>query len=209
MSYTAGQVMDDAAAALNDFNKSLYTYDVQLPYLKMANRDLDQSLQLIGHPITMMNEAIIPVLAGAVELTLPASFFLPISLAERKPGTTESFTDMTQTRFASGTQGSSLGVWDFRHNCINFVGATQDREVKLSYWRTLPEIQSDASQLFVNGGRNYLAFRTAAMCAAFIGQNELQASILNNEAGAAIDKLESLFIKNRQVHRVRRRRFRR
>ena len=54
--YTASDVMDLSAALMNDAIQSLYNYTVQLPFLKMVMRDLDQELTLNGNPINLIND---------------------------------------------------------------------------------------------------------------------------------------------------------
>jgi hypothetical protein len=211
MSYTAGSVMDTAAALLNDTAKALYSYTVQIPYLKIANRDLEQELQLTENQIDVISEAEIVVSANAISLALPTSFFLPIKLMEKASGDTfySPMYEKPDVNLLNITPGQTLSVWDFRHNCINFIGATEDRTVRLEYWRTLSEIVDQNSNEQFSGAQNYLAFRTAALCAEFIAKDKGRADSLNLQGGAALDRIVSLFVKNNQGKRVRRKPFRR
>jgi len=210
--YKAFNVMDDAAACMNDSIKSFYTYAVQLPYLNMAYRDLDMELQLSEIPITLIDEAVISVSANATELTLPTSFFLPIKLQEKGASDTE-YVDMVERRFVDDEtiqKSTTLRYWDFRHNCINFIGSTAPRTVKLYYWRTFPEFVDQNSDALVNGGRNFLAFRTALLCAQFIAGGPARDRIvyLRQEVEDARYKLIASYVKANQGNSVRRKPFR-
>jgi hypothetical protein len=65
----ASDVMDRAAALLNDSALSIYTYAVQLPYLKMAVDDLQ--LQVEANNIALSNDvsAAINVLTGVTKIS--------------------------------------------------------------------------------------------------------------------------------------------
>jgi len=212
MSYTAGNVMDTAASLLNDTAKTLFSYDVQLPYLKIAQDELEQELILNEFQIDFISEAIILVSAGSLALSLPTSFFLPISLGERAVGGTL-FVPMTEKANVLDpnveyTPTDKLEIWDYRHNCINFVGSTVDREVRLSYWRTLTPIVGENSNEAVNGAKLFLSFRTGGLVARYIGRNKVRADELDLDAARSIDRLLAIFAKNRQGLRIRRRPFR-
>lgn len=213
-SYTSGDVMDSAAALLNDVSKSLFTYTVQMPYLKIANDELEAELLQYNATIEDMMTNI-NVAANALTLTLPADFFMPIKLRERDQTSTndDDFFDMYEKDLEPLlSKTASLNYWSFRNNAINFIGATTNRTVKLAYKRTLVVISN------VNGteveevtkAKNFLAFRTAALCAEFIGgrNGKDRALSLNGQAIVAITSLTNIFVKNSQGRRARRKPFR-
>jgi len=208
--YTAGDVMDDASALLNDANQALYNYTVQLPLLKMVMRDLDQELTLNDNPINLVGEAEIAVAIDARALSLPSNFFLPLKLMEKGDGD-EFYQDMTivsDIRSLQLSQTDVLGYWDFRRNSINFLGATTARTVQLEYWKQLDEIIDEDSLSDVGGARNVLAYKTAAKCARYIARDKERANDLELEGGISLDNLLSLGAKNNQGVRVRRKPFR-
>ena len=214
MAYTAGDVMDGAASLMNDTAKTLYTYQVQIPYLKMAQQELEQQLNLNGMPLNLISEYIVTVLAGEIALTLPTSFFLPISLQERPTGSTKD-SDFLLMKEVPNVYDlrldpvSTLIYWDFRHNCINFVGSTVNRTVRLSYWRTLTEIVDEGSLELQAGANNYLKYKTAELLSKYSAANLDRAAALATDAAMALDLLLSVLVKNLQGNSVRRRRFRR
>lgn len=213
MSYTVGTIFGKVRGLLNDNNDKLFHDDTQLPYIKIAQQEFEQELLLAECQVTCMAEAEITVPASSdyTELTLPASFFLPISLQEK--GAADTFynpmTEVGNIRKPDRLPRTTrLCVWDFRHNCINLVGATQDQTVQLNYWRVLPPPESEATPEYVMGGENSLAFRTAALCAFYIGKDKVRSDDLNAEAINARDLLTSLYTKNKQGVRRRRKPFR-
>ena len=213
MTYTAGDVMDRAAIMLNDAPKSLYTYTVQLPYLKTAFQMLEQEGNVHGTPLNLISEYESVVNAGALHLSLPESFFLPLSLHERRNGSTLE-TDYYLMREVANVydpnveQESSLNIWDWRHNCINFVGSTEARQVRLFYWRQLTAPTSSGSIIPQSGADNYLAFKTAALCARYIMADYDRADSLDIQAAMSLDTLMTLLTKNTQGVRARRLPFR-
>lgn len=210
MIYTAGDVMDDAAVLLNDAQQNLYDYTVQLPFLRMVMRDLEQQLDLNGNPINLISEAEIAVAAGITALPLPDNFFLPSKLLE-KSSTDEFFTPMVE-KADVGTleveQTDMLTYWDYRHNDINLLGSTVPKTVKLIYWRFLDEIVDEDSLSEISGARNILSHKVASKCARYVGGNKDKANDLNAEAEMSLDVLLSIGVKNNQGRRVRRKAFR-
>lgn len=214
--YTAGNVMDLAASLLNDSSKTLFNYNVQLPYLKIAQQELQQSLDLHECQVNLISEYETTVPIGNEHPSLPSDFFLPISLQERKMGETleSSYVPMNEVPNVLDLRldkATTLIYWDYRHNCINFVkgGASQDRQVRLYYWRQLDVVNiNEFSNMPFRGAEPVLEFRTAALCALYIGGNKDRYSLLNMDWGVAEDKLLSLVTKNNQGKRVRRKPFR-
>lgn len=214
VTYTAGSVMDTAAALLNDAPKTQYTYTVQLPYLKMANQELEQQLNLHEVPLNLISEYESVVLAGVLHLSLPTSFFLPIQLFERASGATldsdyRLMSEVSDVFALNYDQTDTLVYWDYRHNCINFIGATANREVRLRYWRQLTAIVDDGSLESQAGANNFLALKTAEYCAKYVMRDIDRAISLKNDAQDAIDLLCALLVKNNQNLRVRRQPFNR
>jgi len=211
-SYTADSVMKRAAALLNDRNRALFDDTVMLPYLQSAQEELEQEFNLNEVETNLISEAVITVSINATSIALPESFFLPISLEERPPGTIP-FVDMIEKPNIHNlglTSQTTIRYWDYRHNCINIIGPTVPVEIRLYYWRTLPEIVNSGSDEPMKGAKNCLAFRTAALCAEFVGgiSGKSRADSLNLQAEMHVDRLMSLYTKNNQNKRVRRRPFR-
>lgn len=214
VSYTAGSVMDLVASLMNDSAKTYFGYSVQLPYLKMAQQELDQQLNLNECPLNLISEYESTVTAGTLSLSLPTSFFLPVSLKERATTSTSEadYVDMTEVANVNDLsleQTTTLIYWDFRHNCINFVGSTVGRQVRLYYWRQATAVSDSGDILLQAGANNFLAYKTGALVARFIRKQNEIADNLELQAAQALDLLLSVLVKNTQGVRVRRLPFRR
>jgi hypothetical protein len=68
----ASEVMDLAAAAMNDVDKTVYDYETQIPYLKMALQELQEVFELNSLAVTERSSAPIPVNAGVTEIIFNA-----------------------------------------------------------------------------------------------------------------------------------------
>lgn len=205
--------MDDAAAFLNDTAKNLYTYAVQLPYLKLANQNLEQLLLSNGLQVQRVYSSTITVLAGAKTLTLPNDFLLPIQLFERPKGSTDdaAWVEITERTWDPEpyTQGPTLQYWAFRNNNVNFPGSLADRDVLMRYERQLAAISGQNSPEDFVLARAFLAAKTAELCARFIGMNKTFADDLRSmEVSPAEDRVIDIFVQKQQGLPGRRRRFR-
>ena len=80
--YTAGEVMENAAAFLNDVARQVYTNAILLPYAKQAVRDLRELMQQSNLPVTNEVDEILSVTAGTTEISFVTSPALPENLTE-------------------------------------------------------------------------------------------------------------------------------
>jgi len=212
----ASDVMDRAAALLNDTALSIYTYAVQLPYLKMAVDDLQ--LQVESNNIAISNEVstAINVLTGITKISYattppyPADLISVQQLFERADGTTEDWMEMKRTDFLPEVTSTSnyLTWWTWQDQEIRFLGATSDREVKIHYVSAaIANVTSSSSAIYVYSSLSPLAFKTASLCARYIGENPTRADSLQMEANTAYEYFLAILVKEGQVMTVRRRPF--
>lgn len=211
MAYTAGDVMNLSAALNNDRFKRLFSDEVQLPFLKMANDDLD--IELIDNGIPEQKVICeVTVLKNTENVTLPCAFFLPIALEQRISTSTDddAFIPITEKIIEpSMSATANIQYWTFRNNKIYITPSTEDKTVRVEFYRSLTTIADSSTVEEVNKAQNYLAFRTAALCSEFIGGNKARADSQNMQAIIYRETLISALIKNGQANRVRRKPFRR
>lgn len=202
----ASEVMDRAAALLNDTSRSLYTNAVQLPYLQKANEYLEQVLLTYGIVVQRKKSTAISVTALSQTLTLPSDFLLPIKLSERAVGETDAdWIPMIEDNWTHFVQSTTLTVWTFENNAINLAGATVAREVLLEYERSLATITVANSPIDTYLFKNFLASKTAEYCARYIGMNSTLADEIKTvESDKDEDNLERIFVLNQQGTRRRR-----
>ena len=219
--YTAAEVMDRSAVLLNDPAHTDYTYDVLLPFLRMAVDELQDSLVDAQSGILsyVYDGIILP--KGSNTIWQPQSLNTPVypehlveiqEVSERKAGTDDPFIPLTRTDFYTNTApGGSLGYWSWIGQTIKFnsQGATTDRQIRLKYFVNgiISDIAPSTAIGYLNA-QSYLAYKTAAYAAQFIGENTERAAILDTKAETALERIESINNKSKQQIMTRHRPFR-
>lgn len=216
MSITAGSIMDRSASLLNDTAKTLYTYVAQVPYLSIALDELKEELEDNNVPVVNKTSGTLVVTTDMIDIggssgpALPADFIDLISVYERTSGTTENFQEMTKVSFLPkfNTLTASLRYYSWQGNVIRFLGANSNRDVMLEYMAdVIGTIVDDTSTISMNRAKSTLIFRTAALCAEFIGENTTRADKLNGYAQMALDRLLNRETKGKQSIVTRRKPF--
>lgn len=212
---TTGDIMDSVAALLNDSAKTLFTYTAQLPYLNIAIAELREALET--HNVAVTNEVAtgIKVAAGALRLQdsqIPSDLIEIQQISERDWGVDEDFIEMKRVIFLPDyvVQLQFLVYWAWENQIIKFVGATTDRELKIKYVASrIPKATQVAGTdvIRIINAQSFLQYRTAALCANFIGENPSRAQALDADAQMAYDRFMIANIKGGQATPVRRRPF--
>lgn len=215
---TAGDVMDSAAALLNDTQKQTYTYAAQLPYLKIALKDLRKKMELSNIPVTNEVSSVITLVAGITEVSTLTTPALPTGLVEiqqlwESPTGQDNFILMVRKDFLphylEGVDTSSFRIWAWLNNSIRLLAANQSNDLKIDYIQELfNDVVDQNSSINVINGDSYLFNRTAALCARFIGENSTRADMLDGFAIESLSDMEGIENKARQAISTRRRPFR-
>lgn len=210
MPILASDIMDKSRVHLNDVPVDLYTNTVLLPFLKTANDDLSDNLVDNGISIQKEASADITLVLGGSALTLPADFLLPIELFEKNVGEDDNqFRILDQKSFLpDAVDSSECGVWAWLNQQVLINPATQIKVIRLRYYRILAAITAASTPIEVANSLNYLAFHTAAMAAASIGKNSIEAQDLADKAEERLSKILNPQIKENQGFPVRRKAFR-
>ena len=215
---TAGDVMDSAAALLNDTALTNFTYAKQIPYLNIAMRELQEECESNNVPMSNATSAVLVVPVGTVTIGPATTPALPTDLIEiqgcyeRLTGTNDPFVPLTRVDFLplyqSGQLFEDLIYFQWANQAINFLGATSSRDVKLNYIAAvLPVIASSTTTITMFNSISFLSYRTAALCAQFIGENKERADDLNVDARLGLDRVLNINTKGRQSTFTRRRPF--
>jgi len=94
---------------------------------------------------------------------------------------------------------NSLQYWVYENMTIRTNPATIDMEVVIKYiYQGIPYIVNENTVITYVGSRTYLSYKTAALCAMFIGENETRAAVLESEAEKAVDRAIAIGNKGRQ-----------
>jgi hypothetical protein len=210
---TAGAVMDTVAPLLNDPAKTDYTYITMLPYLNIAIGELNELLEEANVGVTNEVSPNYIVRAGVNILTNPPHDMIEIQeLGERAYGTSESFIALPRREFPDSLPPSgSLLFWCWKRSEImfNLRGATTDREIRLKYTRRpFWGAENEKSIIGTVSAHMFLTYRTAALCAQFVGENESRADVLAVQAEKAFERLLGISNKGKQQIMTRHRPFR-
>lgn len=219
----AGTVMDASAALLNDVTRSVYTYSAQIPFLRIALQELEEYYEQNNIPSTEQVSAVIQVDANTSAIkfnavgtptdpALPDDFVEPQRLWERTRDINP-FIPMTRVDslplIMAGIEISQFQIYVWEANEIRFLPANANNDIKMEYIRSLfTPPANETSVINVVNGKTFLEYRTAALCAWFIGENKSRSDELNIFAGLAIDRSTSIGTKGRQSIVSRRRPFR-
>lgn len=218
MSFTAGSVMDQVASLLNDTAKSVFSYTAQLPYLKMAFDELKTELENNNFPMTNKKSSVLTVPAATTEITFSSSPALPSDLIdvqgcfESPDGSTQDYLRMTSVDFLPENQvpATYRNWYAWAEQSIKLLAGAAITSLKIEYIAdTLGTITDDTSTITLINGKPFLTYRTAALCASFIGENPTRAEELNGYARMQLDNLLGISSKTRQQQAIRRRPFRR
>jgi hypothetical protein len=220
--------MDRAANLLNDPNKTDYKYTVMLPYLNLAIEEYSDLMAEANTPVSNMtstNNTLPPIIipVGVAFITIAESAIVGApkypddlieiqEVGERQQGSLGPFIRLERREFPMAYPATnSLLFWYWERSIIRFNdnGATTPMEIELKYLsQGAPYVATPDELIFAVGARTYLAYKTAALCAMFIGENESRAEVLERQAEKAIERATSISNKGRQQIVTRHRPFR-
>lgn len=216
----ASEVMDLAAAAMNDVDKTTYTYDVQIPYLKLAMQELQEVFELNSLAVTEQSSRAIPVPNGteAIEFNAVGATRLPDNLIEPQQlwerfANSYPWTPMVRKEFIphdlAGVAANMWTYWVWQSNKILLLPSNGDNEIKIDYVGSLfPKYVRTDTILPVQNGIGYLAYKTAELMSDMIEHNQSRAQTNGNRALASLDRISGITIKSKQQIVARRRPFR-
>ena len=215
--FTAGSVMLGSAALLNDTQLQVYTYAVQIPFLKLALQELREYLEVSNIPVTNFTNTVLTIAANTTVISFITTPALPIDLAnprqvwESRAGQNQ-YVPMQRREFIpirlTGITQSQFGIWAWVNNSIHVPACNQSNDLKIDYVREITAIVDENSQLTIVNGLTFLQYRTAALCAEYIGENKTRADDLNLNAQGALDRSVSIESKAKQSILTRRKPFR-
>ncbi len=216
MAVIVKDVLDLSANYLNDAGLSQYTYVAQLPFYNEAQDKLSQLMESNNVPVTNKRSVTITVapLVTVIDFTttpaLPTDLVEIQQISERQNGTSVDYIPMGRREFLPPfiEQTDSLIWWAWMEQAINFIGATQTIQLMIDYIANkLPAVTTTSTTITLINSKSYLAAKTAALCAQFLGENKDRADELNADAEIAGNLFLNLSTKGRQAIATRRRPF--
>lgn len=179
---TAGQITSLVRSLLNDSQGNLFTDTLLLPYLNSAYRKVQRAIGNAGGGGFIQDDVLLVVTAVTeqdpsvqVSITdstappnqLPTDLLVPLKIWERANLSSDDFVEMVDlTRHGglpSREQDLVLGVWEWRADGLWFVGATQDTQIRLRYFKAYPDFTDSTSPVLVRNAQEALAYATAAL----------------------------------------------
>lgn len=216
--------MDQSASLLNDTAKSIYTYVNQIPYLNMALQELQEFFELNDVPVVDTVSTVIQVDAGfssigfAPAVPIVDTPYLPNDLIEpqilwERTRDTDPYVPMTRLdflpRYMEGVEISQFIWYVWQSQEIRLLPTNQDNDIKMDYIRNLfTPVTDEDDEINVLNSASFLEYRTAGLCAEFIGENKTRADDLNAFASLAMDRVVGIGTKGRQSIITRHRPFR-
>ena len=198
---------------------------MMVPFLRSSIRELYRALHMSGVPALIKDNWIIyglPPLAGPdptvqtflgyagyfdgvgfhSEFLLPSDCIAVDAVWERQSGSGLSFREMAQPQagLPSTPQGLDFGMWEWRSQQINFLGATSFRDIKLRYRAALPLLTSDSdfdnTSIPIVDCTDAVAYMLASKYADARGA--VQADKLEAKAAEEIRKMKNIHTRRQQ-----------
>ena len=179
---SAGQITSLVRSLLNDAQGNLFTDTVLLPYLNSVYRKVQRAIGNAGGGGFIQDDVLLVVTAVAEQdpslqvsiadatappNQLPTDLLLPLKIWERGNGSSDDFVEMVDLTLHGGLpsreQDINLGVWEWRADGLWFLGATQDTQIRLRYFKAYPDFTDSTSPVLVRNAQEALAYATAAL----------------------------------------------
>lgn len=216
------EIITTVAGLMNDTDQAVYTNTVCLPFLNLALDELQELYELNGIPVTNETSAAITIKAGISEIGFDTTPALPSDLIEiqqlwESPVGLNRWTPMVKKEviphyLEDGTTISTFLIWALEHSRINLIPANADIDLKIDYIASLFNTPILIKDIDVNlpftNVKTYLEYKTSALCAMFIAENESRALALDSLTGTALSRALGIPVKGMQSIVTRRRPFR-
>jgi hypothetical protein len=206
---------------MNDTARTVYTYAVQVPYLRLAMQELQEYYELHSIAVTETSSAVITVPIGYTEIVyngvapvpaLPSDMIEPQQLWERQTGI-DPFIPMNKREYLphylAGIETNQFIFYVWQSQKIIMLPCIQANDIKIDYIKQLfTPVTNESSQINVINAQTFLQYRTAGLLAEFIERNVPSANSLNALGILALDRATGIAIKGKQNIATRRRPFR-
>lgn len=218
--FTVANILDLTASLMNDTAKTKFTYTAMLPYFNMALAIMQEELEVNEIPVVEKSTGSITVTTGVkivsqgtTSADYPTDLVEIQQLWERLSGSSDPYTPMYKRDFLphylDDITVDQLVYWTWLNNQIQFIGASTDRELKLDYLRQryANTVSDTTTAIDVMNSRTFLEFKTASLCARYIGENPTRADQLDADAEKGLWRLLDLSVKGKQDIATRRKPF--
>ena len=216
------EIITTVAGLMNDFSQSMYNNAACLPFLNLSLDELQELYELNGIPATNETSTAITVKSGVSKIGFDTTPALPSDLIEiqelwESPFGLNQWTKVDKKEFLphylqDNTTISQFLLWAWEHGRIHLIAANADNDLKIDYTASLFNTPIQIKDINVNlpftNIKTYLEYKTGALCAMFIAENESRAMALDTLAGTSLNRALGIPIKGMQSIVTRRRPFR-
>lgn len=215
-------IISVVSGLMNDSSQSVYTNITCLPFLNLALDELQEIFEQNDIPVTHKTSTAITIKAGINRVGMDTVPALPSDLIEilelwESPSGLNQWTSMTKKEFIpnflkDGTTISQFILWDLERGRIKLITANANIDLKIDYIASIfntPIIIKDINvNLPFTNVKTFLEYKTAALCAMFIAENESRALALDSLTGTALSRALGIPVKGMQSVVTRRKPFR-
>jgi hypothetical protein len=138
------------------------------------------------------------------EPTVPTDLLVPTFLWERQTGSTEQWIEMEERPdgLPSQTQNSRLGIWEWRQDALNMLGAVQSNDIRLRYVGTQAAFATINDTLYYRGANGPIAYKTVS--GYLISKNPEAAQMAASEATLRLGQLTTRNARMKQREQITR-----
>lgn len=190
---TFAQVKTRVLNLLDDPNSATFTDAIVLPAVgeaidalqgALVFYEIPKSKVVITYTVPALTTMVDPSTMGIADLGEV------IELRERRAGSTDRYTHVDECDdLPQRPQVTALLNWEWRGDAFWFVGATEAREIWLSYFSTTEQPTAlDASSTGVDGALSFLSLYAAGVAGPRKGYDELAAAYMTRAVGSRYDQ---------------------
>lgn len=189
---TFANVRSRALARLDDPSQGTFTDAVLLPGIQEAVDSLFGAFVFYEIPRTkVVATYTLPALTTSVTPATMgiADFGEIIELRERRSGSTDKYVHVYEVDDLSQRDATtSLGEWEWRGDTFYFIGATEARQLWVSYFATTTQPTTiDSTSTGVDGALNFLSLYTIGAVGGRKGYDEIAAECMQRAVGSRYD----------------------
>lgn len=195
-------IITTVAGLMNNYTQDIYNNTACLPFLNLALAELQELYELNGIPTTNETSTAIKIKAGISRLGFDTTPALPSDLIEiqelwESPTGLNKWIIVDKREFLpnylqDGTTVSQFSIWAWEHGRIALIAANSDNDLKIDYTASLFNLPIQIKDIDVNlpftNVETYLDYKTGALCALLIAENESRAIALDSLAGTALNR---------------------
>lgn len=189
---TTAQVRNRVIALLDDPTQAVFTDAIVLPAVGEAIDALQSAL--VFYEIPRSKVVVTYTLPALTTSVSPATMGIAdmgeiIELRERRSGSSDYYTHVYECDdLPQRPQVETLGNWEWRGDQFWFVGATQARQLWLSYFETTEQPTDFTGTTGVDGALSFLSLYAAGVAGPRKGYDELAAAYMQRAVGNRYDQ---------------------